>query len=75
MDTSSDTFLTAAQAAARLQVCRKTLNRRVSAGQLTCYRIKGSRTLRFRLADVIALLVPDQRSAPDLTEVIRRSIA
>ena len=54
--------LTPQQACRRLQVSVSTIRRYVLAGKLPAYRVAGIREMRFRAADVDALLEPIQRA-------------
>lgn len=51
-------WLSPAQAALLLGVSVSTLRGRIRRGELRAYRLRGSRLLRLRLADVEALLEP-----------------
>ncbi|MDQ2845192.1 MAG: helix-turn-helix domain-containing protein [Actinomycetota bacterium] len=53
----ADVFVSMEQAAQRLSVSRRTVRNRISDGSLHPYRMRNSRAIRLRLADVDALLV------------------
>ena len=56
--TPADSDATPSQAAEELQVGIKTIYRRIADGSLPAYRIKNSRLVRIRRADIDALKVP-----------------
>ncbi|MDH7570494.1 MAG: helix-turn-helix domain-containing protein [Armatimonadota bacterium] len=56
-------ILTAKQAKEFLQISDSTLRRYIRRGKLKAYRLAGERNLRFRRADLVALLVPANSGA------------
>jgi excisionase family DNA binding protein len=57
-------WLTQQQAADRLQVHLRTIERARADGRLTTYRAGRERALRFRVEDVDALMEPEQPDPP-----------
>ena len=55
-------LMTAAQVAELLQVHYNTVYRWVDEGHLKGFRLPGGRGLRFRRADVLALLEPEEKA-------------
>lgn len=55
---SDDELLTTAEVANRCRVSRMTVSRWVTDGKLHAIRLPGGRSLRFRAADVDAILEP-----------------
>lgn len=58
-------YLDLPTAARLLSVSPSTLRRFIKAGTLKAYRITGGRDLRFRRADVLALVTPDSEEAKE----------
>ncbi len=60
MDTTKNepVWLTRAEAAERLRLHPQSVDRYVRGGKLPKYKLDGSKTVRFRAADVDALVIP-----------------
>jgi len=71
MDWQGHEYVTASQAADYLSVHVRTVYRYALAGVLVAHRVAGSRSVRFRRADVERLLVR-RDGGPDGEEVGRR---
>jgi excisionase family DNA binding protein len=56
-------FLTKAEAAAYMRVSPRTIDRWAAAGRIQRYRVGTSQSLRFKRAELDALVVPDEPEA------------
>lgn len=53
-----DEYISLASTADRLDLSPNTVRRWITEGKLPAYRVGGRATIRFRVADVVALLEP-----------------
>jgi excisionase family DNA binding protein len=67
-------LMTAKEAADRLRMCIKSIDRLVASGKLICYRVGGGRTRRFKVVDIERQLIP-QVSRSQVADDLRDFIA
>ena len=61
----SGPWLTKAEAADRMRVTERTLDRWAEAGRLTRYRVEGIQSVRFARAELDALIVAEPAAGPE----------